>query len=336
MTKLIKRGVFGILLLSAVFVLAACGEKSQEDVVKKLEETIEEMDGYKAEATMTMNTGEEQQSYSIQTWFQKEDFYRVTLSSNQDDQENQIILKNEEGVFVLTPALNKDFKFQTEWPENSSQPYLFQSLVRDVLSDPEATFENTEEAYVFTTRTNYQSNNNLPYQEIQFDKDDYTPRFVKVLDHDRNPLVEVEFSEFGLNPTFEDGDFQKESIMESAAAVETSSEGTASAFSVLYPTYTAGAELTEERESETENGKRVLLQYTGEKNFTIIQEPMDALSSPQTVNGDIVNLGHAVGALTSNTLEWHAGGTSYTLASDELTREEMMEIARSINDQAAK
>src|SRR5699024_8211756 len=110
MTKLIKRGVFGILLLSAVFVLAACGEKSQEDVVKKLEETIEEMDGYKAEATMTMNTGEEQQSYSIQTWFQKEDFYRVTLSSNQDDQENQIILKNEEGVFVLTPALNKDFK----------------------------------------------------------------------------------------------------------------------------------------------------------------------------------------------------------------------------------
>lgn len=331
-----KRGAIGVLLLTAMFVLAACGEKSQEDVVKKLEETVGEMDGYKAEATMAMNTGEEQQMYSIQSWFQKEDFYRVTLSNNQDEQESQIILKNEEGVFVLTPALKKDFKFQTEWPDNSSQPYLFQSLVKDVLADPEATFENAEDAYVFTTRTNYQSNNNLPYQEIHFNKDDYTPTAVKVLDHDRNPLVEVTFSEFTLNPTFEDGDFQKDSIMESTAAVETATQESPSTFTVLYPSFTAGAELTEERESETDTGKRVLLQYSGEKNFTIVQEPMDALTSPQTVNGDIVNLGDAVGALTSSTLEWHAGGVAYTLASDGLTREEMIEIARSINEQTVK
>lgn len=316
--------------------LAACGEKSQEDVVKKLEETVGELDGYKAEASMAMNTGEHQQTFSIQTWFKKEDFYRVTLSNNQDEKENQVILKNEDGVFVLTPALNKDFKFQTEWPDNSSQPYLYQSLVKDVIADPEAEFENAEDAYIFKTKTNYQSNNNLPYQEIYFDKKNYTPKRVKVLDKDNNVLVEVEFTEFGLDPTFEETDFKKESIMDVETSAEASAQATDQTLTVLYPSFTAGAELIEEKEVDLDNGKRVMLNYSGEKSFTLVQETAGIPSTPQTVNGDIVNLGDTVGALTSNTIEWHVNGTDYTLASDELTKEEMIEVARSVNGQAGK
>ncbi len=50
-----------------------------------------------------------------------------------------MILKNDDGVYVLTPALNKSFKFQSEWPENSSQAYLFESLVKDITEDKSAT-----------------------------------------------------------------------------------------------------------------------------------------------------------------------------------------------------
>lgn len=330
--------VVGLLLLALM--LTACGEQSQEDVVEKLEETVAELEGYKAEATMSMNTGEEQQLFSINSWFQKEDFYRVALSNNQDEKDNQIIVKNEDGVFVLTPALNKNFKFQTEWPENSSQPYLYQSLVEDVLTDPEAQFEQTEDVYIFKTRTNYQSNNNLPYQEIHFDKNSYTPVLVKVLDQDGNALVEVEFTNFELDPSFEEDDFTIEKNMESQeSSAEVSGQGGDSSLTVLYPTYTAGAELSEEKEVDTEDGKRVMLNYAGEKNFTLVEENAETTSagnSPQTVNGEIVNLGDTVGALTSNTIEWNADGTEYTLASDELTQEEMIQVARSVQGQAVK
>src|SRR5690625_5969794 len=54
----------------------------------------------------------------------KKDLYRVALTNPEDEKGSQVILKNEDGVFVLTPALDKSFKFQTDWPENSSQPYL--------------------------------------------------------------------------------------------------------------------------------------------------------------------------------------------------------------------
>ena len=35
-------------------------------------------------------------------------------------------------VRVLTPTLNKSFKFQSDWPYNNSQVYLLQTLLSDI------------------------------------------------------------------------------------------------------------------------------------------------------------------------------------------------------------
>lgn len=325
------------LLFGMVLLLSACGEKSQEDVVKKLDEKLNKLDGYKVEAEMTMNTGKEEQTYGINVWHKKEDMYRVALSNSQDEKGNQIILKNEDGVFVLTPALNKSFKFQTDWPHNSSQPYLFQSLVKDIEEDEEAEFETTETHYVFKTKTNYQSNNNLPFQEIHIDKKEFTPTLVKVMDKDKQALVEVSFSEFNIDPTFEEKDFVLEENMETNSEVaETSALPGANEetpMSIVFPENTIGAELTEKKEVQLDDGERVILSYTGEKNFTLVEEKREAvqtLTSPREVQGDIVNLGHTVGALSNNAIEWHYQGTDYRLASEELTKEELIEVAQSV------
>ncbi|WP_067730262.1 LolA family protein [Oceanobacillus damuensis] len=327
-----------------IVLLAACGEKSQEDVIAKLEENLEDMTGYKTKAEMSMNTGQEEQKFNIEVWYKQEDFYRVSLENSLDQKESQIILKNEDGVFVLTPALDKSFKFQTEWPDNSSQPYLYQSLINDVLKDTEAAFESTENHYVFKTKTNYQSNNNLPYQEIYFDKNSYTPAVVKVLDKDQNALVEVNFSNFEMDPAFNEDDFTMEKNMTSSEtgdeeASAQAEESDVEDLTVLYPSYTAGAEILEKKEVELENGKRVILTFEGDKNFTLVEErnhTSPVLSSPQEVNGDIVNLGHTIAALSQNTIEWSYNGIDFTLASDELTREEMIQIAESVQGQVAK
>lgn len=332
------------LLVVIVFsiVLSACGEQSQEDVAGKLESKLESMEGYKATAEMTMNTGQENQTYQINIWHKKQDLYRVELSNDQDEEGKQIILKNEDGVFVLSPDLNKSFKFQEEWPKNGSQPYLYQSLVSDILQDAEAQFEIGENHYIFETKTNYQSNNNLPYQEVYFDKENYTPAMVKVLDKDRNALVEVNFSEFNTDPTFEDDDFTMDKNMpneESDASVSGDSETKADAFTVVYPRNMKGSELTEETQVDTESGQRVIMTFAGDKNFTLVEEKQDvvpAMSSPEMVDGEIVNLGHSIGALSDNTIEWVDNGMSFVLASDELTREELIEVAQSVQGKEVK
>ncbi|RDW15088.1 LolA family protein [Oceanobacillus chungangensis] len=332
--------IFGLLIL----VLAACGEKSQEDVVKKLSENLEKLSSYKAQAEMTMNTGQEEQKFNIDIWHKKDGYYRVSLSSNLDDKGSQIILKNKDGVFVLTPALNKSFKFQSEWPQNSSQPYLYQSLINDVLKDGEAAFEANDSHYVFRTKTNYQSNNNLPNQEIYFDKKTLTPATVKVLDKDNNVLVEVNFASFELDSKFAEDDFSVDkNLAASAASAAPSGEEAVSeskqVLSVMLPEYTAGAELAEQKNVELENGNRVILTFTGERSFTLVEEHAEVLptlSEPKEVKGEIVNLGHTVAALTDKTLEWSYDGVDYILASDELTKDEMIQVAESVQGKSTK
>jgi outer membrane lipoprotein-sorting protein len=336
------RKYFGLwIIASLILILAACGEQSKEDVVQELESKLEKMSGYKAQATMSLKTGEKSQTYNIDIWHKKKNYYRVLLKNEQDEKGNQIILRNDEGVFVLTPALNKSFKFQSKWPDNTSQPYLYQSLVKDILKDGEGAFKSTEKYYVFETKTSYQNNNNLPFQEIYFNKKSYTPAMVKVLDKDKNPLVEVNFSKFKLNPEFAKDDFEIEKNMTSGVlGVPTMAEEQTTDLSVLYPMNKLGAELAETKEVELESGKRVILSYEGEKNFTLIQERAKAYPTsaavPEMVKGEPASLGFTVGAITSNSIEWDYNGTNYYLASEDLTKEEMIKVASSVQGKATK
>ena len=77
---------------------------------------------------------EDSHKYNIDVAYKEEDNFRVSLKNKTNNHE-QIILKNSEGVFVLTPSLNKSFKFQSEWPYNNSQSYLLQTLVNDIKND---------------------------------------------------------------------------------------------------------------------------------------------------------------------------------------------------------
>src|SRR5690625_1972477 len=342
MKKNSKLYVLFIVCGSLIVFLAGCGEKSSDSVVKSIEKTLDELDGYKVAAEMTMNTGNEARDYLVDIWYKKEedDYYRVGLESEGDEESGQVILKNKEGVFVLTPSLNKSFKFQSDWPSNGSQPYLYQSLVHDVISDKEATFSETDNYYVFETKTNYQNNANLPYQEVFFDKKTYAPMAVKVLDKDKNVLVDVTFTHLDVDPTFTKADFDRETILEDALADESvSNEEAPKDLAVMFPLETLGAELVEKEEVPLEDGERVIMTFKGERNFTLIQEQQTTQPTSQAVEevqGDVVNIGSQFGALSENGLEWSENGVDYYLASEDMTVEELIEVATTMEGTEAK
>ncbi|WP_102349562.1 LolA family protein [Bacillus sp. Marseille-P3661] len=331
---------FTLVLLGLLLIigLTACGEKSQEDVKKALNKKIEEMSGYKANATLTLQTGNEPQEYNIDIAHKAPDFYRVHLKSDNKEQ-SQMILRNKEGVFVITPALNKSFRFQSDWPENSSQAYLYQSLVSDILNDAETQFASTENEYVFTTKTNYQNNKTLPVQEITINKKDLTPVMVKVMDQDMQPLVQVDFTGFEFDAQFDADAFDLEKNKTGAEMdTPTMAQPADANLMVLYPESTLGMELIEEKKVATENGERIVLTYAGEKSFTLFEEVSSVLpaSNPIFVDGEPIDLGFTVGAMTENAISWTYGGVDYYLASKDLTQAEMAEIARSVQGQSIK
>ncbi|KKB38218.1 outer membrane lipoprotein-sorting protein [Bacillus thermotolerans] len=330
-----KRKLVWLLCLVALFVLAACGEKSKEDVEKDLANKAEEMKGYKATAQMTLQAGEEKQAYNVEIWNKENNFYRVELSTAKKDQ-SQMILKNDSGVYVLTPSLNKSFKFQSEWPNNSSQAYLFEALVKDIQSDQEATFKETDNHYVFETKTRYPNSHMLPLQEITFQKKDLSPVSVKVMDPDRKPVLTVNFKKVDFDAKFEDSSFDvKKNMTGAQLEMPVVAQSKDEEFTVLYPdAKSMGSELLEENEMVTAEGKRIVLTYGGNKAFTVIQEKASALPTASvetaSMSGEVANLGFAFGEITEQSLSWNYKGVDYMVASKDLSKEEMIEVAQSM------
>lgn len=334
-----KRLLLVITGLLVVFLLAACGSKSKEDVVKELNGKLNDLSGYKVDAKMTLKMGADSQVYNVEIWHKDPTFYRVNLKNAEKDQ-SQMILRNNEGVFVLTPALKKSFKFQSDWPQNSSQAYLYESLIKDIVEDKEAKFSSTKEHYVFETKTRYQNNSMLPTQEIKLNKEDLSPAVVKVMDPDRKALVTVEFSKVKFNASFDDSDFDmKKNMTRADLNLPVMADSKDTAFTVKYPTADLGAKLVDEKEVKLENGKRVVLTYEGEKSFTLVQEKVtvkEAAASPTYVDGDLVDLGVTIGAVSEGSITWTMDGVDYMVASNDLTEKELVEIARTVQGDVEK
>ncbi len=334
-----KRLLLVITGLLVVFLLAACGSKSKDDVVKELNGKLNDLSGYKVDAKMTLKMGNDSQVYNVEIWHKDPTFYRVNLKNAEKDQ-SQMILRNNEGVFVLTPALKKSFKFQSDWPQNSSQAYLYESLIKDIVEDKEAKFSSTKEHYVFETKTRYQNNSMLPTQEIKLNKEDLSPAVVKVMDPDRNALVTVEFSKVKFDASFDDSDFDmKKNMTRADLNLPVMADSKDTAFTVKYPTADLGAKLMDEKEVKLENGKRVVLTYEGEKSFTLVQEKVtvkEASTSPTYVDGDLVDLGVTIGAVSEGSITWTMDGVDYMIASNDLTEKELIEIARTVQGDVEK
>ena len=331
-------------ILFSIFIIAGCGEASKEDVVAKLEKSITELTSYQTTAIMEMQTGETAQQFQIDVAFKADNYYRVFMNNEEDEEGSQIILKNEQGVFVLTPSLNKSFRFQSDWPTNASQPYLYHSLVSDILNDEQADFTIVDDYYIFTTLTNYQQNQTLPMQEIYLDQKTLTPQLVKIYDADYNLVVEVMFEPFELNIEFDEGYFDVDANLTSqlfSLPVSTMEEQMDQTdFSIRYPTVTYNSQLTDTSEFEIEDGRRVVLTYQGNRDFTIVQEAktseMVAYRQPESALGEPVLVGSTIGALTDHLLSWSENGIDYYLASDTLSVDEMIEVAQSLAVQMEK
>lgn len=194
------------LALLMTFVLSGCGGKNADSIVKDLDKVVSKMESYQGSGTMTLHTGQQPQKYKVEVWYQQPDYYRISLTNEKRDI-TQIVLRNNEGVFVLTPQLNKSYRFQSDWPKNQGQVYLYQTLVQSIIMDNSRQFTEDKDAYVFDVMASNYQNGSFARQRIWLDQDDYAPKHVEVTDTNANTMVEVTFDSFVFGKKFENSAF---------------------------------------------------------------------------------------------------------------------------------
>ena len=232
-------------------------------------------------------------------------------------------------VNVITPSLNKSFKFQSEWPYNNSQAYLLQTIVKDINNDTERTFEEKDGNYIFKSTVNYSNNEDLINQEVYLNKDAMIER---VLVYDTKGLIKIkmDFDEIDLKKKYDDDYFKLENNITYKETIKTISK----IEDIIYPMYLPNnTTLTSQNKVEKENGERVILTFTGDKSFTFVQETINTNEEFETIPmyGEPALISDSVVALSDNSVTWISDGMEYYIVSDELDEKELIKIASSIN-----
>ena len=310
------------------FVLVGCGKYGEKDIIKDLNKKIDKANGYYLNGELEIINNEDSYLYDVEVAYQKDDNFRVSLKNKTNNHE-QIILKNTEGVYVLTPSLNKSFKFQSEWPYNNSQSYILQTILKDIEDDSEKIFEEIDDTYVFTTKVNYSNNNELTKQKITFDKD-LNPKSVVILNNQDEIQMQMKFNSVDYNATYDENYFTLQGNMQNASIETTNS----TLDSIIYPMYIPeNTQLSGQEKVTTETGERIILTFSGESPFTIVQETAQAAEELLTIPmyGEPYIVTDTVGALSDNSVTWVSNGVEFYVVSDILDSQELLEVANSIN-----
>lgn len=300
-------------------------EKPFED---RLQQTLGSLNSYLLEGVMEVAEGEDTKSYDVSVKYLKQDdqdYFRVAMKDSGMNQEQEII-RNAEGVFVVTPTLNQIFKFQGNWPSNSLKPYLLQSM-REIAADESAQIEQTEEGYQISAGVTYPNNRNFTQQEMVF-SDDLKIKSVQIFDDDHVLQMKMLFSKVDYEPGLTAEDFQVPQQLEK----ETAAEPIADEDLPLMPMETFGAVLSNSSVVENDGKVQYVLEYTGEKNFTIVEEVAESEETTQSIimSGSLVDGLNMVGRYDGNHMTSVINSVRYTIYSDDLSEEEMSAVLQSM------
>ncbi len=339
------------ILLVGVFLLSGCGKTSESSIIKDLEKKINNSKSYYIEGTLEIVNNEDLYTYDVKVSYAKGDNYKVNLTNKVNNHE-QVILRNSDGVYVVTPRINKSFKFQSDWPYNNSQVYLLKPLLDDILSDENRTFTKDGDNYKIVVAANYPNNEKLVKQEILLDKAANIKK-VTVMDTNGTAQITMNFDKIDLSSKFNDNYFDLKEIIDVKEETPndnkttenntntntdkdktTETKQTSTIEDVIYPMYLpVNTYLSNKEKVSKDNGERLILTFDGDNPFMLIEETVTYEKEHLIVPtyGELELMASTVAIVNDNSVNWIDNNIEYYVVSDKLSKSELLDIARSIS-----
>ena len=327
------------ILLVGVFLLSGCGKTSESSIIKDLEKKINNSKSYYIEGTLEIVNNEDLYTYDVKVSYAKGDNYKVNLTNKVNNHE-QVILRNSDGVYVVTPRINKSFKFQSDWPYNNSQVYLLKPLLDDILSDENRTFTKDGDNYKIVVAANYPNNEKLVKQEILLDKEANIKK-VTVMDTNGTAQITMNFDKIDLSSKFNDNYFDLKEIIDVKEETPndnkttenntntntdkdktTETKQTSTIEDVIYPMYLpVNTYLSNKEKVSKDNGERLILTFDGDNPFMLIEETVTYEKEHLIVPtyGELELMASTVAIVNDNSVNWIDNNIEYYVVSDKLS-----------------
>lgn len=319
-------------LMVSLLILTGCGKDNKSEIKKNVLNDIEKIKGYQQYLEMEIVNNEDVYQYDVSVSYYKPDYYKVVLKNKSNGYE-QTILKNNDGVYVVTPTLNKSFKFQSEWPYNNSQAYLLKSIRNEISGDKNLEITKDGDNYILVTKNiNYPNNPRLVKEKIIVGKD-YSIKEVIVMDENNTALITVKYGTIDKNASFVDNYFVVDENSKVTGEKETMSEF-GSLDNAIFPLYLpTGTVLASQEIINKDNGERIIMTFSGDKPFLLVEETANIYDEFTIIptSGEPFLLIDTIGSITNESITWTSGGVDYYIVSDVLSQKELIEVAQSIS-----
>jgi hypothetical protein len=173
---------------------------------------------------------------------------------------------------------------------------------------------------------NYPNNANLISESVTFDKD-MKQELVKVYNKDGIENITFKITDLKFDTNLDKDYFSVNNL-------DTDKYKNVSGVidEIVYPMYLpSGTKFKSEETIKTDESERVILTFTGDKSFILIEE---ASKNPEefevtSVSGELVFYENVLGTLNDKSLNWSQNGKDYYLISENLTNEELLKVASS-------
>ena len=316
------------IMLGVILLITGCGKYTDKKLISDISKKVNDSKSYHLIGTLDIYRNEEKYSYTVDSAYSKDDLFMVDLKNKSNNHE-QIILKNSEGVYVITPSLNKNFKFQSDWPYNNSQIYLLQPIITDLSNEKDREFKMKKSGYVITSKVDYPTEKSYVKQRVYIDNDKNITK-VEILDENNTVKMRLKVSNIEYNTKFDDNYFEVKTYQKEV--VNDKDKQSAKLDEVVYPMYVPeDTYLTAQDVVETNDGERAILTFQGDSNFTVVQETLSSVNSTDYVYGDPYLIQDTVGAITDYSVSWISNGMEYSVLSDKMNKNELISVAQSIS-----
>lgn len=317
--------VLAIALVLGIFIV-------KSNSLKRTIKEVEEFKEYEMISHMEILENDELKSYQVTSTYASIndfDYYKIELYDKSLNQ-SQIIVKNSEGVYVLTPTLNQAFVFQSDWPNNSFKPYFYHSLVSFLKENKK---EKVKDGYIVSGEVSYENDPRIKKQEVKFDKS-LVPVYVSVFDEFDTEIVKLTISSFKSDLELNEDAFQQDLLMKDAKSKYTS----ASSSLPMYPVALMGSTLQNEKTTVINDVTNHILKFSGSKSFTIIETALSKNDTLEVINvsGDMIDLLDGVAYSSNNQMTYVSSGIVSSIYSHDLTDNEMLAVLSSMRSPTMK
>lgn len=324
-----------LLLLLIPLALMGCEKKESVDIIAKIEKNISKSNSYELSGKLTIFDNEDNYNYDIKVSYLKGDYYNVKMNNLSNNHE-QLIIKNDEGLYVITPSLNRSYKFDSNWPNNSSQIYILSSLSKDI-KQADTKVEINDDKYIIISKVNYPNNTELSYEKITINKNEKIEN-IKVYDENDNVRIELQITNINLKANIDKNIFKLENYIENSDCEDSEcrqNENVSKLENAIYPVYVpSNTYLSSSEIIDDTDDNRIILTFSGEKNYVLVEENAISLLDHEIIPiyGEPVLINDTIGALSTNAIYWTSNNINYYLASNDLTSNEMLSIASSLTN----